>query len=42
LIVELADVEADFQVEDLVFLIKKMMRNLKNLNFVLDQIEEFD
>jgi uncharacterized protein YjgD (DUF1641 family) len=39
LIVELADVEADFQVEDLVFLIKKMMRNLKNLNFVLDQMK---
>jgi uncharacterized protein YjgD (DUF1641 family) len=39
LIVELADVEADFQLEDLVFLLKKMMRNIKNLNFVLDQMK---
>ena len=39
LIVELADVEADFQLEDLLFLIKKMMRNIKNLNFVLDQMK---
>jgi uncharacterized protein YjgD (DUF1641 family) len=37
LIAELADVEADFRMEDLVFLIKKMMRNTRNLNFVLDQ-----
>jgi uncharacterized protein YjgD (DUF1641 family) len=39
LIVELADVEADFQLEDLLFLIKKMMRNIKNLNFILDQMK---
>ena len=39
LIVELADVEADFQLEDLVFLLKKMMRNIKNLHFVLDQMK---
>lgn len=39
LIVELADVEADFQIEDLVFLLKKMMRNIKNLHFVLDQMK---
>jgi uncharacterized protein YjgD (DUF1641 family) len=39
LIVELADVEADFQLEDLLFLIKKIMRNVKNLNFVLDQMK---
>jgi uncharacterized protein YjgD (DUF1641 family) len=39
LIVELADVEADFQLEDLLFLIKKMMRNIRNLNFVLDQMK---
>jgi uncharacterized protein YjgD (DUF1641 family) len=39
LIVELADVEADFQLEDLLFLIKKMMRNIKNLNFMLDQMK---
>jgi uncharacterized protein YjgD (DUF1641 family) len=39
LIVELADVEADFQLEDLLFLLKKLMRNIKNLNFVLDQMK---
>jgi uncharacterized protein YjgD (DUF1641 family) len=39
LIVELADVEADFQVEDLVHLIKNAMRNVKNLNFTLDQLK---
>jgi len=39
LIVELADVEADFQLEDLLFLIKKIMRNIKNMNFVLDQMK---
>lgn len=39
LIVELADVEADFQLEDLLFLLKKMMRNTRNLNFVLDQMK---
>ncbi len=39
LIVEMADVEADFQIEDLVFLIKKTMRNTKNLNFLLDQLK---
>ena len=30
LIAQLADVEADFQLEDLLFLIKKAMRNVKN------------
>jgi uncharacterized protein YjgD (DUF1641 family) len=39
LIVELADVEPDFQVEDLVHLIKNAMRNVKNLNFTLDQLK---
>jgi uncharacterized protein YjgD (DUF1641 family) len=39
LIVEMADVEADFQIEDLVFLIKKTMRNTKNLSFLLDQLK---
>jgi uncharacterized protein YjgD (DUF1641 family) len=37
LIVELADVEGDFQLEDLVYLMKKLMRNIRNLTFVLDQ-----
>ena len=39
LIIELADVEADFRVEDLVFLVKKLMRNINNLNFALDQFK---
>ncbi len=39
LIAELADVEADFQLEDLLFLIKKAMRNVNNLNFSLDQLK---
>ncbi len=39
LIVELADVEADFQLEDLVHLIKNAMRNVKNLDFTLDQLK---
>lgn len=39
LIVELADVEADFQLEDLTFLIKKMMRSVKYFHFVLDQMK---
>jgi uncharacterized protein YjgD (DUF1641 family) len=39
LIVELADVEADFQLEDLLHLLKNAMRNVKNLNFALDQLK---
>jgi uncharacterized protein YjgD (DUF1641 family) len=39
LIKELADVEADFQLEDLLFLIKKILRNVKNLSFSLDQLK---
>lgn len=39
LIKELADIEADFQIEDLLYLIKKAMRNVKNLDFVLDQMK---
>jgi superfamily I DNA and RNA helicase len=39
LITELADVEADFRVEDLVYLVKKLMRNIKNLNFAIDQFK---
>jgi uncharacterized protein YjgD (DUF1641 family) len=39
LITELADVEADFQIENLLFLIKKAMRNVKNFSFLLDQLE---
>ena len=39
LIVELADVEADFQLEDLTFFIKKLMRNVKNLTFLMEQLK---
>ncbi len=39
LIVALADVEPDFQMEDLVHLVKNAMRNVKNLNFTLDQLK---
>ena len=39
LIVALADVEADFQLEDLLHLAKNAMRNVKNLNFTLDQLK---
>jgi len=39
LIRELADVEADFQLEDLLYFIKKVLRNLKNLNYTLDQLK---
>jgi uncharacterized protein YjgD (DUF1641 family) len=40
LIRELADVEADFQLEDLLYLIKKILRNVKNLGFSLDQLKK--
>ena len=39
LIAELADVEADFQLEDLIYLAKNAMRNVRNLNFSLDQLK---
>lgn len=39
LIIELADVEADFQLEDLIYLLKNVMRNVKNMNFALDQLK---
>lgn len=39
LIVELADIEADFQLEDLLFLIKKALRNVRNLTYSMDQIK---
>ncbi len=41
LIVGLADVEADFQLEDLSYLMKKVLRNINNLNFTLDQLKNF-
>jgi uncharacterized protein YjgD (DUF1641 family) len=39
MIAELADVEADFQLEDLTHLAKNAMRNVRNLNFTLDQMK---
>ena len=39
LIVALADIEADFQLEDLIHLAKNALRNVKNLNFTLDQLK---
>jgi uncharacterized protein YjgD (DUF1641 family) len=39
LITELTDIEADFQIEDLLYLLKKAMRNVRNLDFALDQMK---
>jgi uncharacterized protein YjgD (DUF1641 family) len=39
LIVALADIEADFQLEDLIHLAQNALRNVKNLNFTLDQLK---
>jgi uncharacterized protein YjgD (DUF1641 family) len=39
LIRELADIEADFQIEDLLYLLKKALRNVKNMDFALDQMK---
>lgn len=38
LITEMADIESGFQLEDLFILIKKGLRNVKNLVFALDQL----
>jgi len=39
LIVKLADIEADFQLEDMLFLIKKALRNVRNLTYSIDQLK---
>ncbi len=39
LIEELAEIEADFQLEDLVSLLKNMTRNIRNLTWSLDQLK---
>lgn len=39
LIAGLADVEPDFKLEDLVHLVKNSLRNVKNLDFTLDQLK---
>jgi len=41
LIVGLADVEADFQLEKLIYLCKKVMRNIDNFGFALDMLHSF-
>ncbi len=41
LIMELADVEADFQLEKLIALIKKAMRNIDNFSFAMDLLHNF-
>lgn len=37
LIVELSDIEEDFNIDDLVYLVKKVLRNINNFDFVLEQ-----
>lgn len=39
LIRELSDVEPEFSLEDLTFLIKNLMRNVRNINWSLDQLK---
>jgi len=39
LIKELADIEADFQLEDLIFFCKKALRNINNLNYSMDMLK---
>lgn len=39
LIKELQDVDSAFQLQDLFLLIKRMLRNIKNLSYTLDQLE---
>ncbi|MBW1697048.1 MAG: DUF1641 domain-containing protein [Deltaproteobacteria bacterium] len=39
LIQELQDVESSFQLEDLLLLLKRMMRSVKNMIYALDQLE---
>ena len=37
LIVELSDIEEDFNIDDLIYLVKKVLRNINNFDFVLEQ-----
>ncbi len=39
LIEELADIEADFQLEDLIFFCTKALRNINNLNYSMDMLK---
>ncbi len=36
---QLAEIESDFQLEDLVYLLKRLARNTRNLEYMLDQLE---
>jgi len=37
LIVELSDIEEDFNIDDLIYLVKKVLRNINNFDFVIEQ-----
>ena len=37
LIVELSDIEEDFNIDDLIYLFKKVLRNINNFDFVIEQ-----
>ncbi len=37
LIVELSDIEEDFNIDDLIYLIKKVARNINNFDFIIEQ-----
>ncbi len=39
LIVELVDIEEDFQLEDLIYLSKKILRNVNNVSYAFDQLK---
>ena len=39
LIEELTEIEADFQLEDVMFLMKNVMRNIKNVTWSIDQLK---
>jgi uncharacterized protein YjgD (DUF1641 family) len=39
LIKGLVEIEADFQLEDLTFLMKKVLRNVRNMNWSIDQLK---
>ncbi|MBX7235411.1 MAG: DUF1641 domain-containing protein [Caldilineales bacterium] len=36
---QLAEIESDFQLEDLLYLLKRLARNTRNLEYLLDQLE---
>lgn len=36
---QLAEIESDFQLEDLLYLLKRLARNIRNIEMLLDQVE---